>query len=826
MLCFVLLVYFLSSAKCSDVLSRHRRSWIIDTFTIEEEHPGPFPYVLGKINIEREYRVYFDLFGEGVDEEPKGVLSIHKESGTVYVHKPVDYEEKTVLKLKFEARKTDSSIDTKLGVEISIRDINDNPPRFERDLYEISIAEEDAQGSHVLTVVAYDRDQRGTPNSTFHYEIKSVTPNLPNTEFFIDESGGTISFKGCLDHEVAEMFTVLVEAKDHGEVVSLSSSTTVVIHVKDGNNHLPTISGQTGSGKVKEDEAGTSPLRLHVTDKDTPNSLAWRVKYTIQGDDGEHFTIETDADTNDGILKVAKPLDYEEGAQRELSISVENETPYFSCKVKERTSSGLWKVDTSTDDDPGAGRPHSVQVLIEVEDTNDPPVFSVTVKEAMLEENAPIGTWVEKVIASDPDSSHASDFVYKVGNDPAGWVTLDPHTGDITTVKAPDRESPYVVNGVYTILLHAVDDGNPPLTGTATLNIHVTDQNDNVPQLTVDNVDVCVSDGPTTTNITAFDLDGNPFGGPFSFQLLGDVEGKWKLSPSYGYTAGLVKEPDVYSGPHTIKLRISDMQGEFGIYNISVTVCDCSVTSNCRSRRDTATKAAFGAIGIAFASLFLLLFLMLMAVVITCKKEFTTLSIADSSGQTLLASNIEKSGTDCKLPDSFLAMSPDKRHRDPSDWQSQHDGMQHRQVSTKSLQQVMDENFSHKNFGDYRRENMSYLFCDWNKTIWKSLIANDSYDGHQDTSTGNVLYKGNSSYELDASVRALLHWRLSSLQETEEDLQGDQPHLYADEGDSDNHSELEDITIPDNNSFQKVLKDLGPKFNRLASICKPPHLQN
>lgn len=72
------------------------------------------------------------------------------------------------------------------------------------------------------------------------------------------------------------------------------------------------------------------------------------------------------------------------------------------------------------------------------------------------------------------------------------------------------------------------------MTGTATLNIHVTDQNDNVPQLSVDNVDVCVSDGPTTANITAFDLDEKPFGGPFSFELLGDVKGKWKLNPSYG----------------------------------------------------------------------------------------------------------------------------------------------------------------------------------------------------------------------------------------------------------------------------------------------------
>lgn len=52
---------------------------------------------------------------------------------------------------------------------------------------------------------------------------------------------------------MAERFTVLVEAKDHGEVVSLSSSTTVIIHVQDGNNHLPTISGHTVSGHLGAD---------------------------------------------------------------------------------------------------------------------------------------------------------------------------------------------------------------------------------------------------------------------------------------------------------------------------------------------------------------------------------------------------------------------------------------------------------------------------------------------------------------------------------------------------------------------------------------------
>lgn len=81
--------------------------------------------------------------------------------------------------------------------------------------------------------------------------------------------------------------------------------------------------------------------------------------------------------------------------------------PYFSCKVKEKTSSGLWTVDTSK----GAAQPPPLKVIIEVEDINDPPLFSVTVKDTKLEENSPTGTWVEKLTAVDPDSSHARDFV-------------------------------------------------------------------------------------------------------------------------------------------------------------------------------------------------------------------------------------------------------------------------------------------------------------------------------------------------------------------------------------------------------------------------------
>ncbi|XP_041638553.1 cadherin-like protein 26 [Cheilinus undulatus] len=787
MLFFSLLVFYVLSASCSEQLSRHRRAWIIESFTIEEGHPGPFPYKLGTIQVVRDNGIYFDLLGEGVDEEPKGVLSIDKKSGIVYVNKPVDHEEKTELKLKLKAKKEDFSINTELGVYISIVDINDNPPRFQNDLYEISVSEEKEQGSSLLRVLASDRDQRGTANSTFHYEIKSVSPDIPDTEFFIDKSG-EISFQGCLNYEAAEMFTVMIEAKDHGEVVSLSSSTTVLIHVQDGNNHLPTISGHTGSGKVKEHETGTSPLRLHVTDNDSPNSQAQTARFSIQGDETDSFKIETDPHTNDGVLTVVKPLDFEDGAQKELLISVENELPYFSCKVKEKPSSGPWKVDVTKTD---GAQPHSVKVVIEIEDVNDPPVFSETVKEVMLEENSPAGTWVERVTAVDPDSSHARDFVYKVGHDPAGWVTVDPQNGDITTVNIPDRESPQVVDDVYTVILHAVDDGSPPMTGTTTLIIHVIDQNDHVPQLTDNMLHICLS--KDTANITAFDLDEDPLGGPFTFELLGDVEGKWNLNPSHGYTAHLVKEPGVYAGLHTVDVKVSDMQGEFGVYSLSVTVCDCSVTPNCRIRRNTTAIPALSAIGIMFASLFLLLILLLMAVAISCKKKFTPLQTGESSGETLLTSNTEIPGTDCKVPENFLAVPTNIKDQDIT--RSLPDGLQLTQV------EVQQQNI----FNSYQRKENLYLRRDMNQI---------------EKMGSKIFNKRNSSYASDRAISDLLHWRLSTVREREGERVDYQPHLYADEGDMDRLSELDDIVIPDQDSIQKTLRDLGPKFNQLASICR------
>lgn len=45
------------------------------------------------------------------------------------------------------------------------------------------------------------------------------------------------------------------------------------------------------------------------------------------------------------------------------------------------------------------------------------------------------------------------------GEDIAGWITVDAKTGQVSTNKILDRESPFVINSTYRATLYAVDDG-------------------------------------------------------------------------------------------------------------------------------------------------------------------------------------------------------------------------------------------------------------------------------------------------------------------------------------------------------------------------------
>ncbi|XP_061075562.1 cadherin-2-like isoform X2 [Conger conger] len=635
--------------------TRRKRAWIINTFTIEEEHQGTYPYLLGTISDDTEHGDVLRLTGPGVTEEPIGLFTLNSRTGDIYVNKRLDYERLTILKndtmsLILEVITQSGVVNQRLAVAIQVEDINDNPPQFSRGVYKTSVEGSTAQETALVMVEATDKDKPETSNSMLDFRIISVTPSTDNVEFFIQQRGdnAVISFKGCLYYEKVTEYTILVEAKDRGEPVQLSSSSTVIIHIKDKNNYMPVLTGCTGAGRVEERESGMTLFRIHVTDKDTEGTAAWRVKYTIKGDKQANFQIETDPKNNDGVLTVIKPLDYEEGSERRLSISVENERPYVFCQVTRKTSTGPWEVIESV------ASPLSENFTIVVEDANDPPAFTERVKEVRVEENKEIGYPLGRLFAEDRDRFFSSDFVYMKAADPGGWVNVDPKTCQITTAGTLDRESHHVVNNTYTVTVHAVDKGKPPLTGTGTLIIHIMDQNDELPQLRETALSVCLSVPPSVVTLSAFDLDEHPFSGPFQFELQGEGRGKWTVSPTH---VNLSLMSRVHTGLHQLQLKVYDLQGRFSLQKLSVATCNCSVTPNCLIRASTGTRASGNAMAIMFFSTFLLLGLLLMSVSVTCKTR--TFLMMEDPKESWLSFNVEALGTDCQVPSLPLLIQTD-----------------------------------------------------------------------------------------------------------------------------------------------------------------------
>lgn len=112
---------------------------------------------------------------------------------------------------------------------------------------------------------------------------------------------------------------------------------------------------------------------------------------------------------------VSQPLDYEEESTKNVTITVENEIPYHSCRVEQRKTTGLWKVVTvSGATMTGTGQYHrasTYNMTVIVEDVNEPPVFEKSDISVKLSENIKVGHYLDTLKARDPDVASRNTFV-------------------------------------------------------------------------------------------------------------------------------------------------------------------------------------------------------------------------------------------------------------------------------------------------------------------------------------------------------------------------------------------------------------------------------
>jgi protocadherin delta 1 len=126
-----------------------------------------------------------------------------------------------------------------LLVEISVLDENDNSPKFEESVYEVTVVENRAYDSAVVNVRATDEDSG--QNGLVTYAFSVLTDDSYSTYFQINRDSGNIYVVQPLDYEKHSFFVLHVIARDQGESAAASALCKVVIHVVDVNDNPPVI---------------------------------------------------------------------------------------------------------------------------------------------------------------------------------------------------------------------------------------------------------------------------------------------------------------------------------------------------------------------------------------------------------------------------------------------------------------------------------------------------------------------------------------------------------------------------------------------------------
>ncbi|XP_039564625.1 protocadherin gamma-B2-like, partial [Passer montanus] len=166
----------------------------------------------------------------------------------------------------------------------------------------------------------------------------------------------------------------------------------------------------------------------------------------------------------------------------------------------------------------------TVLIHINVTDANDnPPVFSKSVYEARVAENLPAGSLVLRVVATDADVGSNGRVSYSFGNVPDDVLSLfaiDSESGEIRTVGPLDFEE----ENKYIFGLEATDGGG--LTDHCEVQIDITDENDNAPEITILSLSSPVpEDAPVGTVVALLNVNDPDSGenGQVSCELSGEA---------------------------------------------------------------------------------------------------------------------------------------------------------------------------------------------------------------------------------------------------------------------------------------------------------------
>ncbi|XP_063304082.1 protocadherin gamma-B2-like isoform X26 [Pelobates fuscus] len=155
--------------------------------------------------------------------------------------KAIDREKESCYNITVQASDRGSPpLSTTKTIRLDISDINDNPPVFTKSTYVAYVPENNLPGGSIYRINALDFDIED--NAKIIYSISSTyTEDIPVSSYLsINIETGVLYAQRSFDYEKHKEFEIQVTAKDNGSP-SLSSNTTIIIHIVDQNDNSPKI---------------------------------------------------------------------------------------------------------------------------------------------------------------------------------------------------------------------------------------------------------------------------------------------------------------------------------------------------------------------------------------------------------------------------------------------------------------------------------------------------------------------------------------------------------------------------------------------------------
>uniref|UniRef100_A0A8B9FWT6 Cadherin 19 n=1 Tax=Amazona collaria TaxID=241587 RepID=A0A8B9FWT6_9PSIT len=545
---------------------RVRRGWMWAPLFATEEQTSVVPIYVGQLqsNLDKQDgNLKYALTGEGAGN----IFIIDENNGTIYVTQKLDREKKPFYTLRAQAinRSTQLPVEPDSEVIIKVRDVNDHEPQFLDGPYMATVPEMSPEGTSVIQVTATDGDDPSYGNSA--RLLYSLIQGQPY--FSVEPKTGVIRMASQMDRETKDQYLVIIQAKDMvGQAGAFSATATVTINLSDINDNPPKFQQRLYYMTVSEESpVGTTVGKIFAEDSDIGDNAA--MNYSIEGDSSDVFDIITNNETQEGIILLKKRVDYE--SKRRYSIG---------AKVVNRYIDDRFLKEEPFED--------KTVVKINVEDADEPPVFTMENYVMEIAEGAISGSLVGVVTARDPDDDN-SPVRYSIvhGMHLKRLFSINEHNGTIITTKPLDRE----VASWHNITVTATETRNSEKISEANVHIQVLDINDHAPEFPkYYETFVCENavSGQLIQSISAVDQDDSAEGHHFYFSLAQEVTNNslFTVEDNQDNTAGIFTAKSGFRRQEQIFFYLPILIQDNGTppltstNTLTVTVCDCDTKVN------------------------------------------------------------------------------------------------------------------------------------------------------------------------------------------------------------------------------------------------------